>query len=143
MNKYFQKIVLTLIILITSIGVCGTPQETTSGKKPVVFMTKNITPDGLIAVYNALNHKLPGKVAVKISTGEPGGHNFLSPELIKNLVNEVNGTIVECNTAYGGPRSNTADHKKVAEDHGFTKIAKVDIMDEDSSISLPFEKVKI
>ena len=140
MYKYFQQIVLALIILITSIGVCGTPQENSSGNKPIVYITKNITPDGLMAVYNALNHKLPGKVAVKISTGEPGGNHFLSPDLIKNLVHEVDGTIVECNTAYGGPRSNTADHKKVAVDHGFTAIATVDIMDEDSSISLPFEK---
>lgn len=140
MNKCFQQIVLGLVILFTSIGVCSTPQENSGGQKPIVYMTKNITPDGMMAVYNALNHKLPGKVAVKISTGEPGGNNFLSPDLIKNLVNEVNGTIVECNTAYGGPRSNTADHKKVAEDHGFTKITTVDIMDEDSSISLPFEK---
>lgn len=140
MNKYFQQIVFGLVILYTSIGVCSNPQENNSGKKPIVYMTKNITPDGLMAVYNALNHKLPGKVAVKISTGEPGGKHFLSPDLIKNLVNEVNGTIVECNTAYGGPRSNTTDHKKVAIDHGFTAVATVDIMDEDSSISLPFEK---
>jgi uncharacterized protein len=140
MNKYFQTFVLVIIIFTTSIGVCSTPQEKISGNKPIVYMTKNITPEGLMAVYNALNHKLPGKVAVKISTGEPGGHNFLSPDLIKNLVHEVNGTIVECNTAYGGPRSNTVDHKKVAVDHGFTAIATVDIMDEDSSISLPFEK---
>lgn len=66
-----------------------------------VFMTKDISSEGLMKVYEALNKKPTGKVAVKISTGEPGGHNFLSPDLIKKLVTDVNGTIVECNTAYG------------------------------------------
>ncbi|SHF70847.1 hypothetical protein SAMN02746089_02424 [Caldanaerobius fijiensis DSM 17918] len=110
--------------------------------KPTVYMTSDISPAGLMAVYEALGHKLPGKVAVKISTGEPGGHNFLSPALIKDLVQSVNGTIVECNTAYGGKRSNTAQHKQVVEDHGFTAIAPVDILDEEGFISLPFEKGK-
>jgi len=111
-----------------------------SAQKPVVYMTKEITPEGLMAVYNALGRKVTGKVAVKISTGEPGGHNYLSPDLIKNLVKSVNGTIVECNTAYGGGRSSTAMHKQVAIDHGFTAIAPVDIMDEDGEIALPFAK---
>jgi uncharacterized Fe-S center protein len=81
-------------------------------------------------------------VAVKISTGEPGGHHFLDPLLIKDLVRSVNGTIVESNTAYGGKRASTAMHKQVAIDHGFTAIAKVDILDEDDSLSLPFAKGK-
>jgi uncharacterized protein len=140
MSKYFQTIILVIVSVTTSIGLCSTQQGKNNSNKPVVYMTKNIQSEGLMSVYNALNHKLPGKVAVKISTGEPGGKHFLSPDLIKDLVHEVNGTIVECNTAYGGPRSNTTDHKKVAVDHGFTAIADVDIMDEDSSISLPFEK---
>ncbi len=111
-----------------------------NGDKPVVYMTKDITSEGLIAIHKALNRKLPGKVAVKISTGEPGGNNYLSPDLIKELVQSVNGTFVECNTAYKGKRFTTEQHKKVAEDHGFTAIAPVDIMDEEGSISLPFEK---
>ena len=111
-------------------------------EKPVVYKTSSITPEGLMAVYKALERELPGKVAVKVSTGEPGGHNFLSPDLIKDLVQSVNGTIVECNTAYGGKRSKTEDHLKAARDHGFTAIANVDIMDEDGSIELPFEKGK-
>lgn len=109
-------------------------------EKPVVYMTEDISATGLIAIYKALGRDLKGKVAVKISTGEPGGENYLSPELIKDLVKSVNGTIVECNTAYNGQRSTTEQHKKVAEDHGFTAIAPVDIMDEEGSISLPFEK---
>ena len=105
---------------------------------PKVFFTKDISPAGMMAAYAALARTLPGKVAVKVSTGEPGGHNFLSPTLIKDLVQSVSGTIVECNTAYGGRRSSSAQHKQVAADHGFTAIAAVDIMDEDGSVSLPF-----
>ncbi|MHC1771921.1 MAG: DUF362 domain-containing protein [Flexilinea sp.] len=100
-------------------------------------MTTNITPEALVAVYEALGREATGNVAVKISTGEPGGTNFLSPDLIKDLVQSVDGTIVECNTAYGGSRASTAMHRQVAEDHGFTAIADVDIMDADGSISLP------
>jgi uncharacterized Fe-S center protein len=81
-------------------------------------------------------------VAVKISTGEPGGHNFLQPGLIKALVQSVNGTIVESNTAYGRSRASTAMHKQVAIDHGFTAIAQVDILDEDGEISLPVSGAK-
>jgi len=103
-------------------------------------MTTDISPEGLMSVYKALGRKLPGKVAVKISTGEPGGKNFLSPDLIKELVQEVNGTLVECNTAYNGKRSNTEQHRKIAEEHGFTAIAPLDILDEEGSISLPFEQ---
>lgn len=114
--------------------------ETNDENKPVVYKTNDISPAGLMAVYNALGRKVTGKVAVKISTGEPGGHNFLSPDLIKELVQSVNGTIVECNTAYPGKRSGTEEHKQAAKDHGFTAIAPVDIMDEEGSISIPVEK---
>ncbi|MEE0137395.1 DUF362 domain-containing protein [Fusobacterium ulcerans] len=107
-----------------------------------VFMTKDISSEGLMKVYEALNKKTTGKVAVKISTGEPGGHNFLSSDLIKKLVTDVNGTIVECNTAYGGSRSTTAMHMQVAKDHGFTAIAPVDIQDAEGSISLPVKNGK-
>ena len=100
-------------------------------------MTTDISAQGLMAVYEALGAELPeGNIAVKISTGEPGS-NYLRPELIGNLVRAVNGTIVECNTAYGGQRANTAYHLQVAEDHGYTAIADVDIMDADGSMTLP------
>jgi Uncharacterized Fe-S center protein len=111
-----------------------------SAKTSVVYMTKEISSDALMDIYKALGRKVHGKVAVKISTGEPGGHNYLSPDLIKKLVQSVNGTIVECNTAYPGKRVSTAIHKQVAKDHGFTAIAPVDIMDEEGSITLPFPK---
>lgn len=104
---------------------------------PVVYMTTKIDPEGLAAIYKAMERKLPGKVGVKISTGEPGGHNFLAPALIKDLVHSLKGVIVECNTAYGGKRSTTEMHKKAAKDHGFTAIATVDILDEEGSVSLP------
>lgn len=112
----------------------------TNQKTAKVYMTRNISPAGLMAIYKALGKNLPGKVAVKLSTGEPGGTNFLSPALIKELIQSVKGTIVECNTAYGGQRDSTEKHKQVAIDHGFTAIAPVDIMDEEGSISLPFAK---
>lgn len=118
------------------IKLAGT-SEPAAKELPVVYMTTRINPEGLAAMYKAMGRKLPGKVGVKISTGEPGGHNFLAPALIKDLVHSLNGTIVECNTAYGGKRSTTEMHKQAAKDHGFTAIAPVDIMDEEGSISLP------
>ncbi len=111
--------------------------ETVDG--PKVYMTTDISPEGLMAIYKALDKEATGNVAVKISTGEPGGTNFLSPDLIKELVQSFDGTIVECNTTYGGSRTSTALHLQVAKDHGFTDIAEVDIMDADGSISLPIE----
>ncbi len=108
-----------------------------------VYMTKDISPAGLAAVYDALESKADGKnVAVKISTGERGGHNFLSPDLIKGLVRSVKGTIVECNTAYNGARAATASHMEVARAHGFTAIAKVDIQDAEGSLGLPVKNGK-
>ena len=110
--------------------------ESVADGAPQVYMTTDISPEGLMAVYEALGRNVTGNVAVKISTGEPGGHNYLSPDLIKDLVQSVNGTIVECNTAYGGRRAETAMHKQVMIDHGFTAIAPTDIMDEEGEISL-------
>ena len=102
-----------------------------------VYFTADISPAGLMAVYKALGQQPGGKVAVKISTGEPPNSNYLRPALIKDLVQSVKGTIVESNTAYGGRRASTAVHKQTAKDHGFTDIAAVDILDENGSISLP------
>lgn len=113
----------------------ATPVEETL---PTVYMTTDISPEGLMAIYNALNREAEGNVAVKISTGEPGSH-YLDANLIADLVQDVNGTIVECNTAYGGSRASTAYHLQLAADHGYTAIADVDIMDADGSVSLPVE----
>lgn len=90
-----------------------------------------------MAVYQAMGWTPTGNVGVKLSTGEPPASHYLDPALIGDLVHEVNGTIVECNTAYGGARASTAMHRQVAEDHGFTAIADVDIQDEEGSMALP------
>lgn len=102
-----------------------------------VLMTNDISADGLMKIYEALGRKAEGRVAVKISSGEPGGHHYLSPDLIGPLVKAVNGTIVECNTAYGGGRADTASHQRVMQDHGFAAIAPVDIMDAEGTMSIP------
>lgn len=106
-------------------------------EKVKVYFIKEITPKALVKIYEALEVELTGRVGVKISTGELGGHNYLKPELIKDLVSKVNGTIIECNTAYGGKRMNTEEHLKVIHEHGFDKIAKVDLMDMDGEIEIP------
>lgn len=141
------KNILSLLVLLAFVLVscgktangetatqAGTAQE---DSKPVVYMTKEITPEALVRIYDALGVVPSGKVAVKISTGEPGGKNFLQPSLIKNLVNKVNGTIVECNTAYKGPRFETESHMKVFEEHGFTAIAPVDLLDGYGEVRIP------
>ena len=132
MSKRIFLLALTGLLIFSSVALAA----------PDVFFTKNITPEGLMAIYEKLGREATGKVAVKLSTGEAGNTHYLSPDLIKNLVQKVNGTIVECNTAYGGSRASTAMHMQVAEDHGFTKIAKVDIMDSEGEISLPVKNGK-
>lgn len=130
-----------LLLAATCMNTACAQQKQQEEEKEVakVYMVKEITPDNLVKIYKALGRKAEGKVAVKLSTGEPGGHNFLQPSLIKDLVHEVNGTIVECNTAYGGGRADTESHLKAARDHGFTAIADVDIMDADGETRLPVE----
>ena len=109
-----------------------------------VYMTRDISPEALVKIYEALGVKAEGRVAVKISTGEGSNPNYLKPELIKNLVEAVDGTIVECNTAYGNApedkqdeRTTSANHWKIIERHGFTPMFKVDIMDEEGEIRIP------
>ena len=104
---------------------------------PVVYFTSDITAEGLVKIYEALNWTPSGNVAVKISTGEPPASNYLRPELIGDLVRLLDGTIVECNTAYGGSRSGSAMHKQVAADHGFTAIAPFDLLDEEGEVEWP------
>jgi len=104
---------------------------------PEVYFTSDISAAGLVKVYDALNWQPAGPVAVKISTGEPPASNYLRPELIGELVQKLSGTIVECNTAYGGSRSSAALHKQVAADHGFTAIAPFDLLDEEGEVEWP------
>lgn len=133
-----MSVLLTLLSLATT--NCTRTREAKAESK--VYMFTNINSDNLVKIYEALGREAKGKVAVKLSTGEPGGHNFLNPKLIKALVQNVNGTIVECNTAYGGGRATTADHLQAAKDHGFTAIAPVDIMDAEGETTLPLKNGK-
>lgn len=110
--------------------------------KSKVYFTKEITPESLIKIYQALNVKLPGKVGIKVSTGEAGAKGYLKAGLIGPFVKSLNGTIVECNTAYPGERNKAKDHLKVAKAHGFTDFADVDILDQDGEFKIPFEKGK-
>jgi uncharacterized protein len=110
--------------------------------KSKVLFTKNITSENLVNIYKQLGRELKGKVAVKVHSGEPGGKNFLKPEFMKELVDYVQGTIVECNTAYSGRRMHSGEHWKAIEEHGFTKLFKVDIMDEEGEIELPIKNGK-
>ena len=123
---------LCLVLCLLPASACADEPE-----KPVVYFTDDISPEGLVAVFEALNWKPTGPVAVKLSTGEPPDSNYLRPELIADLVHLVDGTIVECNTAYAGNRAATAEHYQVAEDHGFTDIADFQILDEYGSMEIP------
>ena len=107
-----------------------------------VYFTKEVTPEGLAKVYEALGVKLDGKIGVKVSTGEKGAKGYLKADLIGPFVKSLGGTIVECNTAYPGKRNNVKDHMKVAEEHGFTSFAEVDIMDAEGEIKIPVHKGK-
>ena len=115
----------------------NTQTVSTQGVKSTVYLTRDISPEALVKIYNALGRKAQGRVAVKISTGEAGNNNYLKPALIKNLVEEVGGTIVECNTAYGGKRTTFAEHWQTIKDHGFTPMFKVDLMDEEGEFEIP------
>ncbi len=110
-----------------------------SESETVVYYTSDISSEALMKIYEALEWSPTGNVAVKLSTGEPPSSNYLDPQLIKDLVQSVEGTIVECNTAYGGYRSSTQYHVQVAADHGFLDIASLDILDAEGSMSLPVE----
>ena len=126
-----------LLLVATAVGCAEAP--TTEECTPKVYMTTEITPEGLMRVYEALDIEAEGNVAVKISTGEPGGKNYLKPELIGKLVQSVDGTIVECNTAYRGRRFSSEEHLKAAREHGFFDIANVDIMDTEGEIKIPVQ----
>lgn len=142
MKKTFQTLICAAFTLASTVG-CGHAQSSenkaaeSSENLPKVYFYKEINSENLVKIYEALGREAKGKVAVKLSTGEPGGHNFLQPALIKDLVQKVNGTIVECNTAYGGKRGDTQSHLQAAKDHGFTSIAPVDIMDAEGETELP------
>ena len=131
-NKFF--IFISAFLLIVSCKNANMKQN-----ESVVYMTKEITAESLVRIFEALDFAPADtdRVCVKISTGEPGGHHYLNPNLIGPLVKRVGGTIVECNTSYGGKRGTTAEHLQAARDHGFCDIAEVDIMDAEGEIKIP------
>lgn len=113
-------------------------------EKSKVYFTRTITPETVIAMYQHLGIELPGKVAVKVHSGEAGNQNYLRPEFMKPMVDFIGGTVVECNTAYGGQRNSTAKHLKLIADHGWTHYFKVDLMDAegpDAKLDIPDGKV--
>lgn len=132
-----KKLFVSAIVSMPLCCSCGSNAASSpESETPRVYMTADISPEGLVKVYDALGVEAEGRVAVKISTGEPGGRNYLKPELIKNLVQKLQGTIVECNTAYEGRRNTTEEHLEAAREHGFFDIADVDIMDAESEMKL-------
>ena len=137
-----KRIILLTIMGLMAIASQAAGEQSADNGASVVYFTKEITPEALVRIYEVLGVEASGRVAVKISIGESEKSHHLRPELIKNLVQSVDGTIVECNTAYGGNRSTTADHRRAIEERGFGSIAKVDIMDEDGSMELPVTDTK-
>ena len=130
-RKTFVALALSLAL---GSGMAQTVQEPAK-----VYFTSEITPESLLDIFKSLGVKPEGNVAVKISTGESEESNHLRPELIAPLVKEVKGTIVECNTAYKGNRSDTESHRRAIEQRGYGKIAVVDIMDAEGSMPLPMQ----
>jgi len=112
--------------------------------KPIVYFSKEITPQKLIELYEKLNIKLESSVAIKLHSGEPGNQNFLKPDFFKPIIDYVNGTVVECNTAYEGKRNTTEAHLKTLEEHGWSKYFNVDILDsEGPDLELDIPKGKV
>ena len=151
MKKVFSVFLLFCLLcsaaladtLVTNGGVSletgSLPFSTEDENAPVVYFIRDISPESLVAAYQALGAPLSGKVGVKMSTGESERSNYLRPELITDLVHLVNGTIVECNTAYGGSRASTAMHRQQARDNGLLEVAELDILDEEGSMEIPID----
>ena len=121
----------TLILLTLALAAFMASAQST------VYYIQDITPESLVKIYKALGVEPTGRVAVKISTGEAGNNHYLKPTLIRNLVDKVNGTIVECCTAYGGSRQDVSKHWQTIHEHGFDSIFAVDIMDEFGQMRIP------
>ncbi|MCC8087964.1 MAG: DUF362 domain-containing protein [Rikenellaceae bacterium] len=137
-----KKILITATIFTIMAGGigCKASNKTSSNEQqpvPVVYMTREITPAAIIKMYELLGREAQGNVAIKLSMGEPGGDNYLKPDLIGDFVRLVDGTFIDANTAYGGRRAGTEAHLQTARDHGFLDIAPVDILDAEGEVDLP------
>ena len=147
MKRILLRVAGAAILPVMMLASCGTFKKApapaievssvSEENASVVYFTKDISPEGLVKLYEALGVEAKGRVAVKISTGESEKSNHLRPEFIAPLVQKVNGNIVECNTAYKGNRSSTDAHRKEIAKRGYDKIATVDIMDEEGEIKIP------
>ena len=154
--KRLISIILTLLLFNSSFAIAerlttnggvvldsaDLPYCTPDSDASVVYYISDISPESLVMMYDVLGIDLPGRVGVKMSTGESERSNYLRPELIADLVHYVNGTIVECNTAYGGSRASTAMHRQQAKDNGLLDVAELDILDEDGSMEIRIENGK-
>lgn len=134
----------SMVAMASLLAACGSKStaakaETTesTADSAIVYETREITPDALIRIYQSLGKEAHGRVAVKISTGESGNPNSLSPALIEKFVKMVNGTLVECNTAYEGKRQTISEHRQTIHEHGYDTIATVDLMDEEGEYKIP------
>lgn len=112
-------------------------------EKSKVYFIKNITPENVVKMFDVLNQNLKGNVAVKVHSGEAGNQNYLHPEFMKNIIEHVGGTVVECNTAYDGERDTTEKHTKLMEDHGWKKYFNVDILDSDGDLVIDIPDGKV
>lgn len=128
-----SKLFFSVVLMLASVAAMA---------QPTVYFTKEITPESLVRIYKALGVEATGRVAVKISTGEGGNTHYLKPPLIRQLVEEVNGTIVECCTAYPGSRMDPKKHWETIHEHGFDSIFAVDLMDEFGDIRIPVQDHK-
>ncbi len=141
-RRTFLYSLISVAVLISSCSGTKNAQQGLTGfgdskEGATVYFTSDISPKGLVEIYKALGVKPEGRVGVKISTGESAKSNHLRPELIADLAHEVNGTLIECNTAYGGNRATTEAHRKAIAERGFESVAHVDIMDEEEDFQIP------
>lgn len=139
---HFASIAVAFVCVSCGPGKTTVLPEQTSGEKATVYFTKEITPEALVRIYDALGVTATGRVAVKISTGESSQSHHLRPEFMKDLVQKVGGTLVECNTAYGGNRATTEKHLAAIAERGYNDIAPVDIMDAEGEMQIPVKDSK-
>ena len=112
-------------------------------EKSKVYFTRNITSENVLKMYKVLNIELQGRVCVKVHSGEAGNQNYLKSLFFKDVIDYVNGTVVECNTAYDGERNTTIKHKKLMDEHEWTKYFNVDIMDSEGDLELDIKNGKV
>lgn len=143
-RREFLKSSLALAALSPLAGALGRAADAAEPPRAKVWFTPELTPEAVLRMYRALGAELPGKVAVKVHSGEKGNQNYLRPAFLRPTVEAVRGTVVECNTAYEGARNSTAEHRKLLAEHGWSELFDVDLMDaEGPDLELPVRDGKI